>query len=222
MDRSVYPNKDVIEASKLCVNIYCHNEKNHSMIKYGTEEWCEHVYGVKCEDHEKAHNGKSGKYFPGGTIPNPTSILCTPDGEEISRKKGAATPKELVDMMKEAAKKVGPGVMRDEYKFIKDQLAAAEEGFSNNKVKDGIEAANKVIKAFGKNPGAKPLVEMAQKKLDTANEYGKEKVQEARDLVAKGDVEGARAILKEIFGNYKGLECAKEAEKEFGALPKTK
>jgi hypothetical protein len=197
MDRSVYPNKDVIEASKLCVNIYCHNEKNHSMIKYGAEEWCEHVYGMKCEDHEKAHNDKGGKYFPGGTIPNPTSILCTPDGEEISRKKGAATPKELVDMMKEAAKKVGPGVMRDEYKFIKDQLAAAEEGFSSNKVKDGIEAANKVIKAFGKHPGAKPLVEMAQKKLDTANdpEGDLRELQGAR--VREGGGEGVRGAAED-------------------------
>lgn len=220
MDRSVYPNKDVIEASKLCVNIYCHNETNHSMIKYGNEEWCEHVYGVKCEDHTKNHNAKSGVYFPGGTIPNPTSILCTPDGTEITRKKGKAEAKELCEMINEAAKKVGPGLKRDEYKFIRDNLAAAEAGFSGNKVKDGIDACNKVIKAFGKNPGAKSLVEEAQKKLDTANEYGKEQVAKAKELVTAGDVEGARTILKDIANNYKGLECAKEAEKEFAALPK--
>lgn len=223
MTSSVYPNKDVIAASKQVVNIFCNKESEHGTKKYGTEEWCADNYGLKCEDHVKNHPEKSAKHFPKGTIPNPTTILLTPDGEtEMWRKTGKAEGKELCDAIKEAVKKVGPGVGRDEYKFMNEKLSAAETAFGENKVKDGIEACNAMIKAFGKNPAAKPMIEKAQKKLDTANEYGRDQIAKAKELAAGGDVEGAKTILKDIYANYKGLDCSKEAEKEMAALSKSK
>lgn len=221
MDGSVYPQKDAIVASKLVVNIYCHNEKEHAMVKWGAEEWCEHVFGVKCEDHGKNHTDTSNMFFK-GSIPNPTTILCTPDGKEISRKTGSMAPKEFVTMIQEAAKKVGPGIGRDEYKFINDGLAKAEEAFTGNKVKDGIKACNDVIKAFGKNPACKTMIEKVEKKLETANQFGVEEIARAKQLSDGGDVEGARKVLKQIYADYKGLACAKEAETALAALPKDK
>ncbi|MBI2923223.1 MAG: hypothetical protein HYY18_19380 [Planctomycetes bacterium] len=223
MTSSVYPNKDVIAASKQVVNIFCNKEDSHGTKKYGTEEWCADNYGLKCEDHVKNHPEKSNKHFPKGTIPNPTTILLTPDGEtEMWRKTGKAEGKELCDAIKEAVKKTGAGIGRDEYKFMTEKLAKAEEAFGGNKVKDGIAACNDVIKTFGKMPAAKPMIEKAEKKLDTANEYGREQIAKSKELSTGGDIEGAKAILKEIYANYKGLDCSKEAEKEMAALPKAK
>lgn len=222
MDSSVYPNKDVIVASKLVVSIYCHNETEHSEDKpYGSEKWCEHVYGVKCEEHRKNHNDTSSLFFQ-GSIPNPTTIFCTPDGKEISRKKGSMAPKEFVDMAKEAAAKVGPGIGQEEYLFAKGKMKASDASLSEQKVKDAIASLTAVTKQFGKHPTAKKLAEEAQAKLDKINEAGLAIVDQAKEDAAAGKVDDAKKALKDVYANYKGLDCAKAAEKAMAELPKEK
>lgn len=222
MDSSVYPNKDVIVASKLVVSIYCHNENEHAEDKaYGNEKWCEHVYGVKCEEHRKNHTDTSNIFFK-GSIPNPTTILCTPDGTEIKRKTGSMAPKEFVDMVKEAAAKVGPGIGQDEYLFAKGKMKASDASLSEQKVKDAIASLTAVTKQFGKHPTAKKLAEEAQGKLDKINEAGLAIVDQAKEDAAAGKVEDAKKALRDVYANYKGLDCAKAAEKAMAELPKEK
>ncbi len=222
MDSSVYPNKDVIAASKLCVNIFCNNETDHNAKKkYGNEEWCEENYGQICDEHVKNHNQTSSLFF-NGTIPNPTTILCDPDGKELSRKKGAATAQELADMIKEAAKKVGPGITQDEFQFRNDKFKAADEAVKANKIKDAVTALTAVTKQFGKSPSAKKLADQAQAKLDELNTAGQTIVDNAKADAAAGKVDDARKALKDVYANYKGLECSKAAEKAMAELPKDK
>jgi len=222
MDVSVYPNKDVIAASKLCVNIFCNGETDHAADKkYGREEWCENNYGQKCAEHVKNHQSTSNLFFK-GTIMNPTTILCNPDGTEIKRKVGAMPAKDLITMIKEAGAKVGPGITQDEYLFAKGKLKVADDALATKDTKEAIEALNSIVKAFAKNPADKVLVDMAQKKLDDINAAGMALVETAKADAAAGKVEDARKGLKEVFSNYKGLECAKVAEKEYAALPKDK
>lgn len=222
MDGSVYPNKDVIVASKTVVNIFCNNETEHqAKKKYGSEEWCEANYGQICDEHVANHNKTSSMFF-NGTIPNPTSILCTPDGKEITRKKGGISGKELIDMMKEATAKVGAGIGQDEYLFGKGKLKAAADAVGAKKMKDAIEALNAITKAFGKNAAAKPLNDQAQAKLKELNDAGMAIIEAAKADAAADKVEDARKALKDVYANYKGLECSKVAEKEMAALPKAK
>ena len=61
-----------------------------------------------------------------------------------------------------------------------------------------------------------------EKKLETANQFGVEEIARAKQLSDGGDVEGARKILKQIYADYKGLACSKEAETALAALPKDK
>ncbi len=222
MDSSVYPNKDVIAASKLVVNIFCNNETDHNAKKkYGNEEWCEHNYGQICDEHAANHNKTSSLFFS-GSIPNPTTILCTPEGKEITRKKGAATNKELIEMIKEAGAKVGPGITQDEFQFGKDKFKAADEAVKANKVKDAITALTTVTKQFGKSPTAKKLAEQATAKLEEINTAGQAIVDNAKEDAAAGKVDDARKALKDVYANYKGLECSKAAEKAMAELPKDK
>lgn len=225
MDGSVYPNKDVIAASKTCVNIFCNKEDSHGVKKYGSEEMCADNYGQLCKEHVENHNKLSGQFFPGGTISNPQTILCMPDGTEIKdvpRKVGAPAPKELAEMIKKAAAKVGAGIGQDEYLFGKGKLKAAADAVGAKKMKDAIEALNAITKAFGKNPAAKPLNDQAQAKLKELNDAGMAIIEAAKADAAADKVEDARKALKDVYANYKGLDCAKVAEKEMAALPKAK
>ena len=63
MDGSVYPNKDVIAASKLMVNIFCNKEDTHGLKKYGSEEMCADNYGQLCAEHVKNHGEVANKFF---------------------------------------------------------------------------------------------------------------------------------------------------------------
>ncbi|MCE9583781.1 MAG: hypothetical protein K8T20_14965, partial [Planctomycetes bacterium] len=173
------------------------------------------------EEHVKNHNDKSSVYFH-GTIPNPTTILCMPDGTEVARKTGVMTGKEFTDMIKETATKVGPGVSQDEYAFIKGKFKAGDDARAASKVKDAVEAYNAVIKAFGKNPNAKGMVETTQKKLEELNQAGMDILAKAKEDAAAGKVDEAKKAMKDVYANYKGLECAKAAEKEMAALAKDK
>ncbi|MCE9583779.1 MAG: hypothetical protein K8T20_14955 [Planctomycetes bacterium] len=212
----------MIVASKTVVNIFCNNETEHqAKKKYGSEEWCEANYGQICDEHVANHNKTSSMFF-NGTIPNPTSILCTPDGKEITRKKGGISGKELIDMMKEATAKVGAGIGQDEYLFGKGKLKAAADAVGAKKMKDAIEALNAITKAFGKNAAAKPLNDQAQAKLKELNDAGMAIIEAAKADAAADKVEDARKALKDVYANYKGLECSKVAEKEMAALPKAK
>jgi hypothetical protein len=222
MDGSVYPSKDVIVASKTCVNIFCNDETKHEpKKKYGNEEWCEANYGQICDEHVKNHNATSGLFFK-DSIPNPTSILCMPDGTEIKRKVGAATNKELIDMMKEAMAKVGAGLGQDEYLLGKGKLKACDEAVKAGKMKDAIEALNASNKSLGKNPAAKSINDAVKAKLEELNKAGLDIIEKAKADAAAGKVDEARKAMKDVYANYKGLECAKSAEKELAALPKDK
>jgi hypothetical protein len=222
MDQTVYPTKDAVASSKLVVNIFCNDETEHNAKKkYGNEEWCEHNYGQICEEHVANHRAKSGNYF-NGSIPNPTTILCMPDGTEITRKKGAASNKELADMIKTAQGKVGAGLERDLYLFHKGKIKAGDDAVAAGKLKDAIEEYSAVTKGLGKNPAGKNVLEQAQAKLNDINAEGLKKIEDAKALAAEGKVEDARKLLKEVYGSYKGLESSKTAEKEMAALPKDK
>jgi hypothetical protein len=222
MDSSVYPTKDVIAASKTVVSVYCHDETEHdAKKKYGAEEWCEHVYGLKCEEHTANMNDTSNLFFK-GSISCPTTILCMPDGTEIKRKVGSMPNKELVEMFKEASTKVGVGLGEAEYLLGKGKLKAAEDAVTAGKIKDAIDALNASNKALSKNPAAKPINEAVAAKLDEINKAGLDAVAKAKEDAAAGKVEEARKAMKDVWVNYKGLDCAKTAEKELAALPKAK
>ncbi|KAF0245905.1 MAG: hypothetical protein FD180_1167 [Planctomycetota bacterium] len=222
MDSTVYPNKDVIVASKTAVNVFCHGEAKHeAKKKYGTEEWCEHVYGLTCEEHNAIKDETSHLFFK-GSISCPTTILCMPDGTEIKRKVGSMPNKELIEMIKEAATKVGPGLGQDEYLFGKGKLKASEDALKAGKTKDAIDALNAGNKTIGKNPAAKAVVDQIKAELEKLNKAGLDLIAKAKEDVAAGKVDEGKKALLEVSKNYKTLECAKEADKEIAALPKAK
>ncbi len=222
MDTTVYPNKDVILASKTAVNVFCHGEDKHdAKKKYGNEEWCEHVYGITCEEHNTIKDETSGLFFK-GSISCPTTILCMPDGTEIKRNVGSMPNKQLIEMIKEAATKVGPGLGRDEYLFGKGKLKACEDAMTAGKTKDAIDALNAANKTLGKNPAAKPVLDQINEKLAALNQAGMDLIAKAKEDVAAGKVDEAKKALLDVSKNYKTLECSKAADKEIATLPKSK
>ena len=219
MDGSVYPNKDFIAASKTCVNIFCNKEDTHGTKKYGAEEMCADNYGIICTEHVANHGELGSKFFK-GTIMNPTTIICLPDGTEFKRQVGGMAAKAVIDMIKEAAAKAGPGIHLDQYSFGKGKMKAAVDALEAKKPKDAIEALNAVVKTFAKQDALKPMLEQAQKKLDEINTAGMTIVDNANEDAKAGKADDAKKVLADVSKNYKGLECAKAADKALAELNK--
>jgi hypothetical protein len=220
MDGSVYPNKDFIAASKLCVNIFCNKEDTHGTKKYGADEFCNDNYGQICAEHVKNHEEMSSKFFK-GTILNPTTIICLPDGTEFKRNVGAMAAKAVIDMLKEAQTKIGgTGISLDQYTFGKDKLKAAATALEAKKTKDAIDALTAITKTFAKQDALKPMLEQAQRKLDEISEAGMALVEAAKTDAAAGKADDAKKALLDVSKNYKGLECAKAADRALAEMNK--
>jgi hypothetical protein len=219
MDGSVYPNKDFIAASKSCVNIFCNKEDTHGTKKYGTEEMCADNYGMLCAEHVQNHLDTSSKFFK-GTIMNPTTIICLPDGTEFKRNVGGMAAKQVIEMIKEAQAKIGPGIHLDQYQFGKDKMKAANDALEAKKPKEAIDALTAVTKQFAKQEPLKPMLEAAQKKLDEINAAGLTIVENAKADAGAGKADDAKKALVDVSKNYKGLECAKAADKALAEMNK--
>ncbi len=222
MDGSVYPNKDVIKASRSAVMLYANREKTHGMgeSQVGSEKvpTCNSQFGITCDQHEALFQATSGLFFD-GNIRMPTHILCNPDGSEITRKEGAMAGKEFIEFINEGVQKLGVGLGRDEYLFVKGKLADGEAALGKEDLKAAAKAGdeikkNKVFKS------QEAWLEKADELLAKVNEAGLALVKKAQEAAAAGNPDEARKLLRQVSSECSGMECAKAAKEELGKLPK--
>jgi len=217
MDGSVYPNKDVVAASKRWVNIYCNKDTEHGTKKVGNEEFCALIPGIRCEEHVAAWNALNNLYFK-GSIPNPTTIWCDVDGTEVGRQEGSMVAKDMISKFAAAEKKVGPGLNVDEYNYAMGSIADGAKSEEAGKIPDAVKSYAAVVRM--KNPAAKNVIQLAQDAMNKLDAAGRVKVSAAKEIIAGRDYERAKSILKEVLTTYKGLPVAKEAEAEYSDLIK--
>lgn len=222
MDSSVYPDKDVIKASKGAVLIYANKDKDHGSgeVQQGKEKvtTCLSHFGIQCDEHISVYQATTSQFFS-GTILMPTHILCNPDGTEITRKVGAMNSKEFVTFIEEGIKKLGPGLSKDDYAFARGKLGDAEAALE----KDDLKAAVKACDEFKKNKALKNQAAWTKKVEDVlakVDEAGQARVAKAVESAAAGNVEEAKKLLRSVIGECGALACAKSAKDELAKLPK--
>lgn len=209
MATSTYTDPKAIAASKNCVNVVSHGDTGHGtreVIVNGREKktWCKEYWGISCDVH--VEGGKAVGKFMNGSYGTPTTILCDPDGKEISRKPGAIGGGELVKMITEALAKIpGEKILGQDWFPSKKAITDAEEAFGKEDYKKAIELAAKVAKH--KLKGVAALAEETQKKIA---EKGEALFEEAKGKV-ESDKPEAKKLLKKIADTFKGLDVAKKA-----------
>ncbi len=222
MDGSVYPDKDVIKASRNTVMLYASKESTHGEgeKQQGKEKVtsCNAEFGIRCEQHVELFQQTSQLFFD-GTIRMPTHILLMPDGTEIKRHIGAMNSKEFIAFMNEGIKKVGAGLGRDEYLFAKGRLETGDKALEAGDLKAAAKAADEIKKnkAFKNHPA---WIEKADALLGRVNDAGAERVKKAAESAAAGNVEEAKKILKDVITACGSMECGKAAREELAKLPK--
>lgn len=212
MDSSVYANKEFVAASKRWVNVYCSKDSGHGTEKVGDKEMCKLHPTITCDEHIACNSAAGGKYFQ-GTFRAPATVWCKPDGTEIGKQQGAMSAKQVIEKMAEAEKVVGPGLDSDSYQFLLDKLAAGEKAAADGKTKEAVETYAGILKAMGKNPGAKAYTDKAQAALDKLTEGARKKIEDAQAAKDAKEFAKARELLKSVQADFKGQPVAKDAEK---------
>ncbi len=217
MDRSVYPAKEFVEASKKFVLVYCAVRGTHGMKKVGGEETCSLLPGMTCLEHEEFFRELRDKLFPSGV--KPQHVVLDQDGKEIGRPPGSAPVKLFIEKLTEAAKSAPPGLGSDDYLYMLDCLDVGGKAVAAGKTADAVKAFAAAVK-LAKKPGATTLADRAQAELDKLSAEGKAAIDAALALAAAKDWAGAREGLKKVAAGYKGLPVEKEAAKALADVVK--
>lgn len=211
MESSTLPAKDVVTQSRAFVMCVVFDEREHKEedVKIGKEtvKRCSIFKTISCEDHVNVYKG--GRNAFENVASTPTVVLADPDGKEISRKVGAPGSTELVEMMKAAVKKVGPGITTDEWAKTQAEIAKAKEDLEKGKIQDAIKVFEKLGKA--KNEGLKG---MGAEGMAAVNDKGNKAIDEAIGM----SMEDAKKALKKIIADYKGSDAGKRAADELKRL----
>lgn len=219
MDGSVYPARDVIDAAKKAVFLYANRDTAHgiSEIRSGRDKvrTCAAIFGLPCEAHVRGYEQTCTLFFK-GPVPTPAHVLCKPDGTELKRRLGPANVRDLVALVDEGAKAVGPGLDADTYEFLTTRLADAKAAVEKEDFKTAVAKLAEMQRK--KSPAAERLLAEAGALSERTNELGAKRVAEAKRRLSEGDPEGARKELEEVVATFDPLPCAKEARQALAGL----
>lgn len=212
IEKSVLTGMEFTAASKKWVTVYCNEDDGQPVKKEGDREFSRLTPGITVEEHAAAWRELSAKFFKADDAPAPAFVWCLPSGEELGRKEGPMTSRELTARMAEASKKAGPGLDLPAYLDALDHLRSGAEADSAGKVGDAVKEYSAVLK-LEKNPGGKAMAKKAREELDKLDQRGRSALEPARENMAAEDYARAKKLLKEIVDTYRGLSSAKDAEK---------
>jgi len=222
MDRSVYPNKDVVKATRTVVAVYANKNTDHG----GTEverdgqkvHDCKAQAGLTCEAHVRVMQEVEG-YFLKGQIRTPIHLLCKPDGAEFSRKDGKMAAKDLVAFLAAGVKQVGKGLAKDDYVALAGLLEKAKIAAGGGDLAAAAAAARD-LKAHPALKGNETWTKRADEIAGYVNETGMERVNNAVATAEAGDPEQAKRWLKEVAEACAGLPCGQAAQEALEKLEK--
>jgi hypothetical protein len=172
---------------------------------------CKKFITITCDDHEKA----SGEATAGGKFEFkflPQSYIVDPAGATLADLAGAFAKKQGIDRLKEAAKKLGPGMSAAAWDRAKSALVDGDAALSSGDLKKALES----YRAAGREKGAtKALEEQAAAKVSSVEAKGLEAVEAAK---AESDPEAAKKKLSQIVRDLAGTKAAEAAQKAIGSL----
>ncbi|HEY3226055.1 MAG TPA: hypothetical protein VGK61_03545 [Planctomycetota bacterium] len=215
MESSTYTDKKYIEASRMWVNVACHNETGHevdAMIAGKKVTVCERYWNIPCDAHSKGSSAARGKYT--GITGVPCTVYADPEGKELSREVGGKSASELIKIQEKVLEKVpGDHVSVVEWNQAAKLLADADAAFEKGEWKKAVEGYTRVSKL-----PKKVLKEKGTAGLDKLETKGRELITEAKEKIAT-DKEAARKLLRKVADDFKPLACAKEAAAALKEIP---
>lgn len=162
---------------------------------------CAHYPSISCEDHTQVYSKASGVFK--GVKATPTTIIAYPDGKRVYRLIEGDKGNQIMNAMRGAVKKCGPGIPLRKWRKAKADVAKADGYMEEGKAKKAITLYKKYAKS--KLKGLKTMGEAGMKK---ANEAGL--VAYAEALKIEDDAEAVKRFQK-LGSEYSGTEAGLKA-----------
>jgi hypothetical protein len=172
---------------------------------------CKKFTTITCDNHESA----SGEARTGGNFDFkflPQSYIVDPEGKTLVDLQGAFAKKQGIDKLKEAAKKLGPGMSGAAWAKAQAALGEGDSALSSGDLKKALERYRSAAREKG---ATKALEESVAAKISGVETKGLEAVNAAK---GESDPAVAKKRLQAIAQDLAGTKAAEAAQAAIAAL----
>ncbi len=205
-----YEDKEFCAAAEGAVLILASQEDHGSKkeeIDGETRDVCAKHGGTTCDAHRDMLPKLFTDFGRDGQIVSPLFIVATPERKELIRHEQEQRPAEMVLALKEAVKKLGPGMPRGDYVKVERGLKELRRLTELGEFASAVAALDQLRKIPG-SFAPQTKIKVAEQKLDEA---GRSKVQRAQELWSAGrQLEGLLA-MDDVKGSFGKLAAAATA-----------
>jgi hypothetical protein len=195
----------VVANSRTFVNVVAMEPSKHGEA----DGRCKLYRNIPCASHEKIF--KHATKFWKSPIQCPALAFLDPAGTLLFKADGLLTTPDLLKKMQSALSKIsGEKIPLPQWQKAHQLLADGQTALDKGEVKKALEAFRKVAAMKGKS-----LQTMAADAIDRVAGIGETRLSEA---LALADAKDKKRALAKIADEFKGLDVATRAKKEFDAV----
>ncbi len=172
---------------------------------------CKKFLSITCDDHESA----SGQARTGGGFEFqylPQSYIVDPEGKTLVDLPGPFAKKQGIEKLKEASKKLGPGMSASAWAKAQAALGEGDSALSGGDLKKALERYRAAVREKGTT---KALEESVAAKITGVEAKGLEAVNAAK---GESDPAVAKKRLQAIAQDLAGTKAAEAAQAAIAAL----
>lgn len=214
-----YEDKEFLAAAESAVLLLCSQEEHaprREEIDGTARDVCGAWGGVPCNAHRDLLPKVFADFGRDGELVSPLFVIADADRHEVARLEHEQPPSVVTAALRAAAKKLGPGMPRSDYRALVGGLAKLRRLQELNEPA----AAVALLETLKKIPGSfAPHAELkvAEQKLDEA---GRGRLQRANDLWSAGRRLEALIEADDVRGSFGKLACVATAAAQVGGWEK--
>lgn len=172
---------------------------------------CKKFPSITCDDHESASGqARSGGGFEFQYVPQ--SFVVDSEGKTLANLPGAFAKKQGIDKLKEASKKLGPGMSASAWAKSQAALTEGDSALSDGDLKKALERYRSAAREKG---ATKALEASVAAKVSAVETRGLQEVEAAK---GEGDPAVAKKKLQAIAQDLAGTKAAQAAQAAIAAL----
>jgi len=227
--KSILGDKGVIQATKNLVCVVGHDGYDHTPKpkKKGArrEDATCPIYNIRCGDHVKASTEINARFVRRTvvqTIDIPQHIYVDPmNDEELFRRLGGLTRKEMLYDISRAQKLVGRGMSRKRAKPIRAKIEEALRLIQRSQYSRAARLLDQFLSFKKKNKKVRSaLIKDGDNLVLELESRGSNMIREALALEKDGNDEKAKHLLERVYKEFRPFEISEKARNELSALRK--
>jgi len=228
----IHGDKDVIRATKYFVCVVAHNDyKSKEKPKKGQkrEEMVAEIYGdLKIKDLIKNYTTLSGRFLRQSVVQsndNPIHIYVDPmSDEELFRRLGGLTRKEMIYDLKRAQMLVGKGIPYKLAKSMRGKLDETRSLISKGQFTRAAELLTD-FQSFEKKYAKRcksVLIKEGTELIGELESKGADLIRDARIQAENGNFDKAEHLLERVYREFRPFEISEKARKALTEVKRKK